>query len=289
MAVVHTRDEAIAAVDRALQRWATEMTGLVVQAQTTVSVASDHVQAAVRKCRNQVAAIQALLGAASEEQRGDLQAQLAKAKDAQERAGRARDRVGDVEARVARLGRTLTGATSSQLPEARAQLRAMSRALDGYRAGGIASGGGSAPGGNKTGLRNGDRGSALAGVGLAELDVGSADMDENPILDDDKAKRTFGKGGLSRADYRWAVQTWNDVVGPGVANGQQREAFVERDAQSNAVPLRRTADVYDMFVGSDRIRADRRADGSINIINGRHRFQIARELGIKTLPGQVFE
>ena len=114
-------------------------------------------------------------------------------------------------------------------------------------------------------------------------------MDENPILDDDKAKRTFGKGGLSRADYRWAVQTWNDVVGPGVANGQQREAFVERDAQSNAVPLRRTADVYDMFVGSDRIRADRRADGSINIINGRHRFQIARELGIKTLPGQVFE
>jgi hypothetical protein len=124
-------------------------------------------------------------------------------------------------------------------------------------------------------------------MGLADFDVSAAYLDENPILDDDRPRPIFGKGGLSRADYRWAVQTLNDTVGPGVASGKTREDFAERDARSNAQPLRRTADVYDMFLGTDRIRADRQPDGSLNIVNGRHRLLIARELGIKNLPGQV--
>jgi hypothetical protein len=123
--------------------------------------------------------------------------------------------------------------------------------------------------------------------GLADVDVSSADLNENPILDEDRARGTFGKGGLSRADFRWAVQTWHDTVGPGVASGKTRDDFAERDTRSNAQPLRRTADVYDMFLGTDRIRADRRPDGSLNIVNGRHRLLIARELGIKSLPGQL--
>jgi hypothetical protein len=285
MAEVRTRDEAIASVDVALQRWATDVTGLLAQAQSSASVASDGAQAVVRKCANQVAAIQALMAAASDDRRGELQAQLARAKDAHERASRAGERVRDVEARVAALTRTLSRVTTSQVAEARAQLGAMARALDGYRSGGIAFGGGSRQGG--TGTRSGDGGGALARSCLTDLDVGLADLDENPVLDDARAQGTFGKGGLSRADYRWAVQTWNDVVGPGVAAGKSRESFVERDTQSSAVPLRRTADVYDMFLGSERIRVDRRPDGSLNIINGRHRLQIAQELGIKTLPGQV--
>ncbi|WP_456598811.1 hypothetical protein [Blastococcus sp. SYSU DS0616] len=117
--------------------------------------------------------------------------------------------------------------------------------------------------------------------------MSAADLEENPILDDHGTQGGFGKGGLSRADYRWAVQTWNDTVGPGVASGKTRDYYAERDMLSNARPLRRTADVFDMFLGSDRIRAERRGDGSLNIINGRHRLLIARELGIKHLPGEV--
>lgn len=132
-------------------------------------------------------------------------------------------------------------------------------------------------------------GAPLAGTGLVNLDVDLADLDENPILDDDASNGTFGKGGLSRADYRWAVQTWNDTVGPGVSSGKTRDDFAARDARSGARPMRRTADVYDMFLGADRIRADRQPDGSLNIVNGRHRLLIARELGIKSLPGQVSE
>lgn len=288
MTAVRTRDEAIATVDVALQKWATEMTGVMVQAQTATSAASDQANRVVQRCANQVAAIQSLLASARDEQRAELQAQLARAQDAKQKADRARQRILDVDARVATLSRTLNRATSSQVPEARVKLRTMTSALDGYRAAGVAVGGGPASGSSSAvAARGGHAGSALASLGLTELAVGAADLDENPILDDGQATGMFGKGGLKRADYRWAVQTWNDVVGPGVANGQSREAFALRDAQSDAVPLRRTADVYDMFLGSERIRVDRRSDGSLNIINGRHRFQIAQELGIKSLPGQV--
>lgn len=117
--------------------------------------------------------------------------------------------------------------------------------------------------------------------GLTALKVNDADLADTPILGE------FGRGGLTRADYRWAVQTWRDVVGPGVANGRSRDDFAAEDVASGAPPLRRAADVYDMFLGSDRIRVDRGPDGSLNIINGRHRFDVARELGIDSLPGEV--
>jgi hypothetical protein len=161
----------------------------------------------------------------------------------------------------------------------------MSRALEGYRSGGAVLGDGGLGGERvSTGPAGGG---PFADMSLAELDVSAADLEENPILDGDSSCETFGRGGLSRADYRWAVQTWNDTVGPCVASGKTREDFAERDARSNAKPLRRTADVYDIFLGSDRIRADRRPDGSLNIVNGRHRMLIARELGITHLPGQM--
>lgn len=283
MVEVRTRDEAIAAVDQALQKWATDTTGLLAQAQNAATVASNDAQRVLRKCANEVAAIEALLAAAPDDRRGELQARLAQAKDAHESAARGTARLREVEVRIARLGRTVTPAAMSDVPAARAQLRAMARALDGYRIGGAGVGGGVLRGGSSAPRI----GSPMGATGLADLDVASADLDETPILDDAKAQGMFGKGGLTRPDYRWAVQTWNDIVGPGVAAGKTRDHFVERDAQSSAVPLRRTADVYDMFLGSDRIRVDRRPDGSLNVINGRHRFQIAKELGIKTLPGQV--
>jgi len=296
MNIVRTRDEAIASVDLALQRWATETTGVVVQARSTANAASRRAEAAVSKWANRVAAIQALLSAASEERRDALVAELCEAQEKLSRAVRARTRIRSVEERLTGLGRTAGRATGSQTPEARAQLRAMSSALDAYRAagrgiGGAVHGGG---GGIHRAYLNGNElaplGNELAPLGLALLDVGSADLEENPILDDstDTQPYKFGRDGLTRADYRWLVQTWDDVVGPGVASGQSRDDFEERDALSNAVPTRRTVDVYDLFIKPDnRIEVERREDGSLRVLNGRHRFLIARELGIKSLPGKV--
>jgi len=288
MTIVRTRDEAIASVDLALQRWGTETTGLVVQAQSTANAASHRAEAAVRKWANRVAVIEALLSAASEERRRELLAELREAQEMLSRATHARDRIRFVEERLAGLGRTAGRAIGSQTPEARAQLRAMSDALDAYRGGGRVIGGVPHESEGST-YRAYPSGNELAPLGLALLDVGSADLEENPVLggSEDNQPDKFGRAGLTRADYRWLVQTWNDVVGPGVASGQSRDDFAERDALSNAVPKRRTVDVYDVFLGPSRIAVDRREDGSLRILNGRRRFLIARELGIKSLPGQV--
>jgi hypothetical protein len=283
MTEVHTRDEAIAAVDRAIQAWSTNLTTALASAQRVARAAQDDVAAVVRRRAIEVSAIEVMLAAAENEQRRHLEGRLVRAREAHEQARRAYVRVSDVAAGVSQLDRGHTTAGTSQVAAARAQLAAMSRALDGYRSGGAVLGGG-----GSSGMSSANAGAgSLPGMGLAELDVSSADLDANPVLDDDRAGGTFGKGGLTRADYRWAVQTWNDTVGPGVAGGKTREDFVERDGRSNAGPLRRTADVYDMFLGTDRIRADRQPDGSLTIVNGRHRLLIARELGIKSLPGQV--
>lgn len=285
MTEVRTRDEALATVDRALEAWSAGVTGVLTQAQNAAQVARSESQDVVRKYEAEVAALQALLSAANEESRRELEVRMLRTREALDRARQAVSRITQVEARTAQLNRSHMTAGTQQVSTARSQLSSMSRALDGYRAGATGLGGG---GSNHRPPSRGGGGS-LSGVGFADLDVSAADLTENPILDDDRVQGTFGKGGLSRADYRWAVQTWHDTVGPGVAAGKSRDHFAERDSRSNAQPLRRTADVYDIFLGSDRIRADRRPDGSLDVVNGRHRILIARELGIKTLPGEISE
>lgn len=283
MTEVRTRDEAIALVDHALNKWSTDVTGLLTQASSVARAACDEVEQAFRKRANEVAMLSQLLEAASPDEKRGIQAKLVRAQEASEQARRASVRVKDIQAAVAKLSQSHVSSATTQVASARSQLSAMSRALEGYRAGGRAFGGG----GSSQASSGRSGGANPKGHGLSSVDVSAADLDENPILDDHGSQGTFGKGGLSRADYRWAVQTWDDIVGPGVASGKTRDDFAERDARSNAQPLRRTADVYDMFLGTDRIRVNRRPDGSLNITSGRHRLLIARELGIKDLPGEV--
>jgi len=287
MAEVRTHDEALASVDSALQSWSVEVTGLLVQAQSVVGGAQAEATAAVRRIFSHIAVLEALLTAADQESRLTLQSRLRRAHEALGDAQRALALVAQVEASVRRLSRVHTTASNPHVANARAQLAAMKRAIGDYRSSGRGIGGNGVPGGPSTAAKLSTEATALAEAGLTGLDVRAADLDENPVLDDNGVHGTFGKGGLSRSDYRWAVQTWDDTVGPGVAAGKSRQDFVDRDARSNAQPPRRTADVYDMFLGSERIRVDRRPDGSLNIVNGRHRLLIARELGIKSLPGQV--
>ncbi|MHA6784694.1 hypothetical protein ACVGOW_27405 [Pseudonocardia saturnea] len=117
---------------------------------------------------------------------------------------------------------------------------------------------------------------------LTDFDVATADFSDNPIVGN------FTRDpGMSRADYRWAVQTWDEVVRPGLDRGLTRDDFATRDAQRGAPPLRRTADVHDMFLGDEPITLNRRPDGSYEVNGGRHRIAIARELGISHLPGKV--
>ncbi len=284
MTEVRTRDEAIAMVDHSLQVWSSAITAVLLQSNGVVHSAQLDVDFVVRKWANQVRILEDLLAIAKEEEIRRIKAELARAKEALDRARRVKVKVDEIASHVTKLGRSHTMVVTSQVANARNQLSRMNMALEEYRVSGSTIGGG--------GTRNTQSakfsGNALSGIGLSKIDVNDAAWDENPILDDDPSTGKFGRQGLYRSDYRWLVQTWNDTVGPGIANGMTRDDFALRDARSNAQPLRRTADVYDVFVSSDtRIHADRRPDGSLNITNGRRRVLIARELGIEDLPGQV--
>lgn len=283
MVEVRTRNEALAAVDQALAEWTATTTGLLEQAQSAARAAMGEAESIRRRREAEVRALEAILSAADDQRRRALTAELVRATEALDRAARACARIRLVETETQRLARRHTTEASPRASEARSQLSAMSRALDGYRLTGPVTAG-IGPVRRSTGTAS--TAHQLRGLGLEDVDVDAADLAENPIRDD-SASGTFGKGGLSRADYRWAVQTWADVVAPGITKGKTREDFAARDARAGAPPLRRTADVYDLFVGSNRLKVDRRPDGSLNVINGRHRLTIARELGIKSLPAQV--
>lgn len=272
-------------IDSALQAWSVNVADLLAQSECAACEARAEAEALVRRMANHVAALEVMLSAVDAEGRVRLQRRLTRAREALDDARRAGARVAQVEASARRLTRDHLSTSSQHVENARAQLAAMALALGDYRSAGAAvRGGGGGILGTAT-VRKPD--AAIAAAGLIDLDVNSADLEENPVLDDDRTQGTFGKGGLSRSDYRWAVQAWHDIVGPGIAAGKTRQDFADRDARSAAQPLRRTADVYDVFLGSDRIRVDKRSDGSLEVVNGRHRLLIARELGINTLPGQV--
>jgi len=280
--LVRTREEALALVDSALAKFDGQVGGILTQATAVANSAVQQAEGVVRRCETKVGALEAVLAAADEEERRRIQAELIRAREQLNHARRAHGRVADVFEGVRTLQRSYVQQCGPVIAAGRGHLAGRVGAVREYLSGG--GGGASGGGGGSAIAGSGGLGAVLAGLGMTSVNVSAADLDDTPIRDG------FTRGGLSRGDYRWAVQTWNDTVGPGVARGMTRDDFAARDnGEAPAPPRRRTADVYDMFLGSDAIRADRRPDGSLNIINGRHRLQIARELGIKDLPGRVSE
>lgn len=288
MTEVRTRDEAIAAIDAGLARWAAAAADLLARATVTASGARAAAEAeAVRRSRRvtELADLLAML-AAEDKLRPVVAADLARAKESLAAAQRAEARLADVAARTAALQRSQAVNTAGFVEAARADLARRGGELGTYRAAGAgvkavlgaSLGGPAGPGGRAASAP--PVASWLPGNGLSDLVVAQAGFADNPVTG------TFGRGGLTRADYRWAVSTWDELVRPGLDRGMTRDDFDARDTASGAPPLRRTADVYDMFLGSDPIRVERRPDGSIAVINGPHRLQVADELGITRLPAK---
>lgn len=278
MVEVRTREEAISSVDRAFAQWGPTLGGILTQASATSGAAETHASDVVRRCATRVAALEGLLSATAGEERRRIEIELAKARDSRAGAERARARIAALRSQVATLARTHTAESTSRVGAARATLARMSQSVQLYRGGAIGPDASTSPTTAAPGAGSSD---PLTPLGLRDVRVEAADLEDSPIIGG------FGRGGASRSDYRWAVQTWADLVGPGIRRGLTREDFAQRDTDNASPPLRRTADVYDLFLGSHRIRVDQRPDGSLDVVNGRHRLAIARELGIHTLPGQV--
>ena len=124
--------------------------------------------------------------------------------------------------------------------------------------------------------------SSLSQLGLTSIPLDQVDFSDDPILDG------FTGKGLNKADYVWAVKAWRQVVEPGFKQGMGRDDFVALDNEHDAVFPRSMARVFDTFLGSNCITCSRRPDGSLDC-NGRHRVEVARELGITNLPARVRE
>jgi hypothetical protein len=277
MSEVHTRDEALTLIDQACQEWGQALSGILAQAGAVASGAQARAGRVVARCKAKVSAIEAVLAAADRNDLRRLEAELVRARASYDTARRAAVRVSDVTAAIGHLGRANATCDTPQLAAARRQLAELSRAIEVYRRSRAAV----VPQRTVAARANPGGPAPLDRFGLSNLRVNVADLTDTPLQGE------FGRGGASMADYRWAVQTWNDTVGPGVAKGMTRDDFAARDLRGGALPLRKTADVYDMFLGTGRIHVAQRPDGSLNIVNGRHRFQVARDLGITSLPGQM--
>jgi hypothetical protein len=301
MTEIRTRDEALAAIDRALVRWAAEAAGTLAQAMAAATGAHAAAQAETTRRAQKVATIEALLRSLQPDDplRAQVQRDLVRAQTSLDAARRATQRIAEVAPQVARLQHSHVRTAEPTVSAARADVSRRVSALDAYRAARTGADVGAAIAGIVSGALGavGAAGAAalaavtaspassapggptwLARCGLADIKVAEADFSDNPITG------SFGRGGLTRADYRWAVTTWDQVVRPGLDRGMSRDDFAARDQTRGAPPLRRTADVYDMILGSDPLRVERRADGTLNVINGRRRIEIASELGISHLP-----
>ena len=112
MAEVRTRDEAIASVDRALQVWAQRLAGVLLQANAVVDGARTQAEQTLRRCAARVASLEHALAAADEESRRRVEAELVRARAANERAHRAAVRSGSG-AVAARWAATLPRSPSS--------------------------------------------------------------------------------------------------------------------------------------------------------------------------------
>lgn len=307
MPEVRTRDEALAAIDRALTQWQAEAADGLDQAMAAADRAHTAAEAETTRRAQRVAVLQARLRELSRADSQQVQAlyaqiqrELADAEQSLEAARRATWRIAEVTRQVARLQRSHARTAESSVSAARADLASRVTALDAYRAAGARiaiaagimgvssiAGASAAPAPALAATARSAAPSAagsagwLADHGLTDIDVAEAGFADNPITG------SFGRGGRTRADYRWAVTTWDQVVRPGLDRGMCRDDFAARDAARGSTPPRRTADVYDMFLGTGPVRVERLADGRLNVIDGRHRLAVAGELGVTHLPAAV--
>jgi len=265
--------EALKGMRSALNDWAKAAKGLSVQADAATAALRGEVERELRRRTTELSALEAALRAAPKDEQATLAEKVRCADRGVEAARRALTLATDANRRAEELRRRTDDTASGLVPRASRALEHKLRALSDYAAAPVSSAGGS----------EGSAGPVGYGVsGIADVPLDQVRFDDNPI------RGGFGRGDADVGDYRWATETWESVVRPGVLAGKIREDFARRDTERGQhVGFRRTAGVYDMFLGDDSIRLSRRSDGSFDVVGGRHRIEVARQLGITHLPARI--
>jgi ParB-like chromosome segregation protein Spo0J len=284
---IRTRDETLATLAGALAVWSEESGRVLETSAQNTAKALDEARSAIDRRRARVSELASALGALPPDaDSSSLRAQLQRAQESLATATRAHSTISASVDAVRELQRRLDRARVDLAQPARSDLLDLVQAVENYRMVKFNAGEASVGAGSSL-SRSPSSESKLSGIyaqlGLKEVNLSQITFDDNPIIGE------WGRGGLTKADYRWALETWGNVVAPGVNSGMTRDDFDARDQARHAVATRKSAAAYDMFLGSDPIRVDRLADGSHSVTGGRHRIEAARELGITSLPMIVTE
>lgn len=273
-------ERTLAALGTAIGDWQRDAAAALTQAGAQLRAQAHAVERTRVQRASRLRALETALGACEPDspERGRLMLDVRSAEQDLAQADSASQDVEDVATEfrmLERQARAILGAAAPAVTD----LQRRRAAVDRYRAEAIPSAGGAPVG---SGPVPGDSGNAaLARRGLALVSLDRIDFRDNPIIDG------YGKGDATRADYRWAVETWANQVEPEVQNGADRSFFETRDTERGAVGLRQTANVYDLFLGSDPVALSRRPDGTLDPQSGRHRIEVARELGLTHLPARL--
>ena len=277
---VHTREEALAEVHQALGHFSGAVQAVMAEAQAAANAVYEE---AGRECSAREATVselqRILVSLGPDQDPAPVVVALSRAEARVAAAHRARAQAAGGRDVLASACRRLRSVVSDQVVAARADLGTRSAHLAAYSTTGWTVGAERAVPTHASAPPPGGAAAKLAAMGLQEVELDRIDFSDNPVVDG-------GRGGASLVDYRWAAETWESTVKPGLATGMTRDDFAARDAARDAQPLRRTADVYDMFVGSDAIRLSLRPNGTWDVIGGRHRIEAARQLGIRSLPAR---
>jgi hypothetical protein len=273
-----TDPAALDALRSALDTWAKTAAAIAIQGRAAANALVDETEAEVRARSSRKGALESALQAVEGENRLRLAREVELADVSLGRARLALDHAQEAASAAQILERRIEVSTASNVPRALHELARKLRALSDYAAASIPTNQASGSGGGGSG------GQGYPAGDIVDVSIEQASFDDNPIQDG------YKRGGADISDYRWAVETWETVVRPNVLAGKTREHFEQRDAEmGRQTGLRRTAGVYDMFLGSDPIQFSRRPDGSLEVNGGRHRVEIAKQLGITHLPGRLHE
>jgi hypothetical protein len=277
MGVASANAEAMTELRTALNTWGRTATGLATQLSAAVTAHATNAEAEVRVRSSKTAAIEALLVTAKGEERARLVREAALASASLERARQALNLSNEAAQRSQRVQRQVEEAAGERVQRAAEALWRKRAALVDYESAPIPSASAAVGAGAPVAVNFGV-------PEIVDVLIEQADFADNPILDG------FQRGGADISDYRWAVETWETTVRPGVLAGKTREDFARRDEElGQQSGFRRSAGVYDMFLGDDPVQFSRRADGRLDVASGRHRVAIARQLGLTHLPGRLHE
>ena len=123
--------------------------------------------------------------------------------------------------------------------------------------------------------------SVMPGNTIQEISLDSIDWEEMGALASDDYRK------VSRDEMREGLRKLVEVVRPKVQQGATAEDFSRMDEELGLDYAHGYRRVYDAFYGPNECIVVERVGDTYQVINGRHRLLLAREMGIESLPARV--